>query len=61
VKIEGDVPDPETVARPEVARELMLQVNALVVESTSVAFNSGSAHAVGFPFPDIEMVNGPVP
>ena len=61
MKVEGDAPDPETVAIPEVAADKTLQVKEADAVSTSVAFNSGAAHVVGFPSSDIETDKGPVP
>ena len=61
MKVEGDAPDPETVAIPEVAADKTLQVNEADAVSTSVAFKSGAVHAVGFPSSDIETDKGPVP
>ena len=53
MKVEGDSPEPETVAVPLLAAVETLQVSEPAAVSASVAKRVGLAHAVGEPSSDI--------
>ena len=61
MKVEGEEPEPDTVAAPWEAAEETLQTSEKLDVSLSVADKVGATHPFGAPSSDMMEVSGPAP